>query len=511
VTTTVAADERAPEPSRGIGTEATPEKVAAAAARLGPVDALVAGILEIAGARSLSLDALLRLTSIEWSGAVTTAMVECADRPRLFINPVFVECSCNTPEKLATLLLHELSHVSMGHTKLFPRPTIAHNIAFDAVINRELLATMEGACANVRAMAALFIDEYDADQAPWFLLRPPPGWPDAPDWDASKECPAVLRRIHRRLYANPHAHRSGPVTDDERDTRHEVMYNEIVAALNGAAGPCEYGAGSEILPRLLGGHGSTDAERRMLSGGRDAFAAGVLAGILGPLSGHQPGTGGDLLTIQLAKAERRAALERCLRALFVRAFQPGGAIPNSLVLHDRISRSVDPSRDRRAPTRMALARAFGAPQPLFFNTAMVDWQAVSRDALVYLDASGSMDEILPVLHAALVPLRRALRPRIHAFSTEVRPVDDFAFDRGQLPTTGGTSITPALKHMLDQARQRHVRSALVITDGYFDMPGKQLANRIIEAGIRVHLAVGGTGSMHEGARWVASATRLPSL
>jgi hypothetical protein len=64
VTTTVAADERAPEPSRGIGTEATPEKVAAAAARLGPVDALVAGILEIAGARALSLDALLRLTSI---------------------------------------------------------------------------------------------------------------------------------------------------------------------------------------------------------------------------------------------------------------------------------------------------------------------------------------------------------------------------------------------------------------------------------------------------------------
>ena len=85
----------------------------------------------------------LRDRSIEWSREVRTACIECADRPRLLLNLEFVQRSCTTRERLTALILHELAHVSFGHTRLFPRPTPAHNVAFDALINATILAQLE--------------------------------------------------------------------------------------------------------------------------------------------------------------------------------------------------------------------------------------------------------------------------------------------------------------------------------------------------------------------------------
>jgi hypothetical protein len=126
-----------------------------------------------------------------------------------------------------------------------------------------------------------------------------------------------------------------------------------------------------------------------------------------------------------------------------------------------------------------------------------------------------MDRILPILHAALVPLRRELRPRIFAFSTKVVPVTAREFDRGRLPTTGGTSVVPVLEHAVQHAK--HVAHAggetraIVLTDGYIDMPSGQLVRAIEAHRVRVHLGVAGSGPLHADDAWVASATRLPSI
>ena len=89
-------------------------------------------------AGDLALEAFLRISRIELTDSVPTAAIECVGRPRLFLNPAFINAHCDTDERLFMLVLHEIHHVLLGHTRLFPRPTPAHNLAFDAVINAVL-------------------------------------------------------------------------------------------------------------------------------------------------------------------------------------------------------------------------------------------------------------------------------------------------------------------------------------------------------------------------------------
>ena len=86
-------------------------------------------------AASFEMETLCRLAGIVESRAIETAAVECRRHPRLLVNPDFVAEHCARDEHLFLLVMHELWHVILAHTRLYPRLTVAHNIAFDAVIN----------------------------------------------------------------------------------------------------------------------------------------------------------------------------------------------------------------------------------------------------------------------------------------------------------------------------------------------------------------------------------------
>ena len=96
-----------------------------------------------------SLEALFQLLRIELTTDVETACVQCAARPRLLINDEFVEENANTPEMLLTLLLHELHHIVLGHTRLPGRRTELDNLVFDIVINAMLCFTLTIWCADM--------------------------------------------------------------------------------------------------------------------------------------------------------------------------------------------------------------------------------------------------------------------------------------------------------------------------------------------------------------------------
>jgi hypothetical protein len=478
----------------------------AAARRLGPADRLVEGVLDLAGARSLALDALLSVSSVEWSAEITTACVECSDRPRLLLSPAFVERYCTTPERLAMLLLHELSHISLGHTRLYPRVTWTHNVAFDAVINASLLRSLVAKGIETAGYAALLEDTYDAGEAPFFLLRPPPAWPSSPGWDASADCDARLREIHHRLYAAP----LGAAAE-------QVTYTEIVTALaaSTASGAAD---GEHLLARLLGSHGGTEAERAFETSGRDARGAELLGEAISALGldgGHRAGAGGETYLQRVERRRTERALERALASLLVRVFlEDRGGTPRWREVPVP-GVSPDPSRDRRAHARRHAAGLLGAPAPLLFASPAVRRRPDRRSAGIYLDVSGSMLGLLDRLHAALVPLRRLLAAEVFVFSTEVLPVSRAAFLRGELPSTGGTSIEPVLRHLASEAARpgRAARSrrrrALVLTDGWFDSPSGDAVRRLEGAGHQVHLGVLGPGPLHDRASWVASTTRLP--
>ena len=92
-------------------------------------------LLEAFPAGSYGLMALLRLLDIVETTEVETAAVQCKPVPLLLVNPNFVEVHAATPERLLMLVMHELHHVLLGHTTLFPTATPAQNFVFDAVIN----------------------------------------------------------------------------------------------------------------------------------------------------------------------------------------------------------------------------------------------------------------------------------------------------------------------------------------------------------------------------------------
>ena len=193
---------------------------------------LTTRILDSVPAGTYAMDALLRLVDIVETGEIPTAAIQGGDQPRLLINPGFVAQHAATPERLLMLVLHELHHVILGHTRAFPVATPLDDIVFDAVIN----ALLCRADHDPRRIA-LLTDFYAADHLPDALLRPAPGWkPDRPvptSPHIARLGSPRLAAVHQALYSP-----SG------------VSYEELADALR------------EVAPRmdvagamLLGGHG----------------------------------------------------------------------------------------------------------------------------------------------------------------------------------------------------------------------------------------------------------------
>jgi hypothetical protein len=121
-----------------------------------------------------------------------------------------------------------------------------------------------------------------------------------------------------------------------------------------------------------------------------------------------------------------------------------------------------------------------------------------------------MSGILEPVHASLVPLRRLLAPRVFVFSTVVEEVSRAKFVRGQVRTTGGTSIDPVLEHLTAESRAGRVRRAVLLTDGEFSPPRAPVLRDFLGSGAQLHLGIVGTDT-HSYERWVASETRLPAV
>ena len=114
---------------------------------------------------------LLSLLEIEITPQVPTACVTLGTRSKLRINPDFVARHCQTDQRLVMLVLHELFHVLLGHTRLYERVTPVQNWAFDAVINSHLCLLFPDS-----AHTSLFRRLYKPDVFPEALLRPPEDW-----------------------------------------------------------------------------------------------------------------------------------------------------------------------------------------------------------------------------------------------------------------------------------------------------------------------------------------------
>ncbi len=430
-------------------------------------------------AASFELETLCRLAGISVSRDIETAAVTCEGRSRLLVNPDFVAAHCRRDEHLFLLVMHELWHVILAHTRLWPRPTPNHNIAFDAVINAGL-ARQHPAPEYRGFFEAL----NPADAFPALLLRPPVGWPFAPRYRRAG-LPKGADGIMRRLYPPPAAVGS-----------REPLYEEILAVLErggdadaSADGPGgrPTGNGAGTGPVLVGDHGDHCGDDDALD---DPLLGDVVRRIVGkwppppfPLAGRDSGGAVRDWTAALsppAEDVRRAfarVLRRCLGA------NPGGAVRRNRVdVPVMGGTGVWPNAaDRLAPAR----RLLGGPATLWAQPARTPARLLEQPATahVYLDVSGSMTELLPRLVGLLVPFVADGRAAAWQFSTTVEPLLLGALRRGELATTMGTSIDCVVEHLLSHPA---VRRAVVVTDGYVGPARADLARRFADAGVRLH-------------------------
>ena len=390
------------------------------------------------------LPALLQLSQIVESTDVPTAAVECRRRPRMLINPDFVAEHANTPDKLVTLVMHELHHVILGHTRLFPRVTPLDNIVFDAVINSMLCWMMPE-----RAHRALFEDFYDHADFPACFLRPPPGWlptryGDTPDAlkDPSR---AHLASLHERLYS-----------------RCGATYEELRQALSREVP-------EDLMVALLGDH-SAAGEGSSSDGGIEHRAPEFMEHIRriverwpqppNPIAGR---SASDLLkaaTVTLPPT-RRTMLTGLLRKI---AGRVGSSTMRAPQRRELDVESPLPRLDRRT----SVLRGMGM-RPMLFRHPLQHMRTGRGGELVhvYLDVSGSMSDVIGALYRAVLDCEGMVHRTVHVFSTKVVDVSFAELRAGVCPTTGGTCIECVANHM----RQHRVRRAVIVTDGFVGTPG----------------------------------------
>ncbi|MCL4747464.1 MAG: hypothetical protein KJZ83_18915 [Burkholderiaceae bacterium] len=111
---------------------------------------------------------------------------------------------------------------------------------------------------------------------------------------------------------------------------------------------------------------------------------------------------------------------------------------------------------------------------------------------VYLDLSGSMEDVLAPLYAALAGCLDLVEPVIYGFSTGIAPLTHANLRSGLRPTTGGTEIDAVSAHLLASPARR----ALVVTDGWVGRIPADHLQRMRKRRVRLAAAIsaGGDGT-----------------
>ncbi len=419
-------------------------------------------ILDCFPSGAYALNTLLRLLDVVETTEIETAAVECRADPRMLVNPEFVDRWAETPEKLLMLVMHELHHVLLGHTRFFPRATAVDNLVFDAVINA-LLCRMFPASEHT----SFFTDFYSDEEFPACLLRPAKRWsprtggPLPPGLKESKYSP--LQDPYRALYS-------------ETGASYEDLYDALRKVIT------EVCAGTVLL---IGDH--SDA------GGNLEERAPVLFDAVreivekwpqppNPIAGRSLS---NLLDSSIVRPVRRRSRREVLRSL-LRKIGGRTAGYGRVRILDEDQLTIDtplPGFDRRSAVLTALgARPLLYPRGFPIRRARRGGQKVH----VYLDVSGSIGDLKGPLYGAVLDCGEFVYPRIHLFSTVVADVTMDELRRGVCQTTGGTDISCVAVHM----QKNGIRRAAVITDGFVGKPAGQDFETLERARLGVALTSG---------------------
>lgn len=459
-------------------------------AERGAGDDLKRRILSVFPAGHYALDAFFRLVDIVLTKQVSSAAVECVAAPQLLVNPTFLEQHCRADEHLFMLVMHELHHVLLGHTRLFPRATPLDNIIFDAVINAVLCQLFPA-----EEYWSFFTNLYRADRIPDALLRPPIGWPQA--FQFPTNLPEPIQQAVRTLYS--------PAGGTYKELYDLFRDNPDLGALAGE--------GENQASILLGDHSPEGTPHRGAAAAHHPTLIGAVRAIVekwpqppNPIRGRSVGQ--KLRQKFLKLGDRQPSAERVLGRLIrqtVVARPSGGVTKRSRTQKARMIESPVPTlRDRRAMVQLGL----GATPLIFRQTVHQSSIDIERGVThLYLDVSGSTQPYWKICAAIVSPFVKKKLIRLFGFSEEVAEISPAALAKGRIQTTGGTDANCIWQHAIDQK----VEKILIITDGYVGRPTPTWRRRITEAKLMVFVALTPDGYRPDLAPIANSLTELPLI
>jgi hypothetical protein len=432
------------------------------------------------------LEKMLSLMDIEESTDIKTACVPIGGRPKIIVNPEYVAKNCDTDQKLFMLIQHELHHLLLGHTRLFKRTTLQHNIAFDAIINSMLCRSQPEP-----EWTALFRDSYSVTRFPECLLRPPKGFPREPSFPTGM--PENIQSILHTLYYSNEG-----TFFDVFDLLVKIVSVKIVAVSDAKAGLSgeasidgeETGfvisTDSDILEDLLGTH---DEDVRGLEQQDDPDLFDIVREIVGewpqppdPIKGRS--LNDVLSTVSFEKRRISNGVVEQIAHAIIRSVQVQGIDNGGLLSFESVRvQQCMPSRDRRAFAMQqvgGLVPLYAADIPKVVFT--------HNEVAIYVDVSGSMSEYPKYLLTAVNAVHRKIKVRVFVFSTVVEEIEMVDFRQRNYRTTNGTDGNIVWKHI----DENQFASAVLLTDGYLGRVAQTFTDMKTTSNIQVLLTPDGT-------------------
>ena len=437
---------------------------------------IITRILDVIPPRSFELTTFLTLFRVRFSEKTKTACVTCGESPELLLNKDFIEAHCQTNEHLFMLVMHELYHVILGHTTLFPRATEVRNLVFDAVINAILCSLFPRP-----EFTSFFTDYYPSDKMPFALLRP-----------KGEGTPLAAESALKLLYGGSD---TGTYHDVYEALLKSGCVKEMMVLLGGGRGatalPGDGRAGTPCPPHpiLLGSHNEENEE---ISREMKDLIHKIISKWPNP---DRPLQGQDLGAEECergfdADADPTIRLRRGIRRLMRRAAIPGKKEVSRRSVREMVCETATFLPDWHDRSHEAREVAFG--DALIYSTTTRLQRPSSRDnrqTFVYFDVSGSVAEEVPSVVQALLPYCRSGLCMVHVFSTVVHPASARDLAARKFSSTGGTDIDCVLKHILELPPRKRPRAAVVVTDGFTGKPDAALAERFHAAGMRLFVGL----------------------
>ena len=410
-------------------------------------------LLGIVPIGSLHMYEFLKLMDIKFDSEITkTACVTCASRPVLYLNKEFVETHCKTDEHLFMLVMHELYHIILGHTRLYDGGSIVENIAFDAIINSILCKTFKD------RKYTSFFEKLNSDESfPGCLLRP-----------MGEKTPKEYKPILHNLY------------DTDSGTYYEVfkvLLNDIDKL------------GVNFI--IIGSHDETGMNKNPLI--KKLLDKAIAKWPIEMIDRMERGMSGNpdekQINLLNAKKERIQKMNKLLKK--------AGMLSNINALSNRVhvenvyedaSTFIPNYKDRTSVAKKSL---YGS-DVIIYNTQLSNRKLVrdrKLNTLIYLDVSGSVDaelkEMIPLL---LYPYKNG-ECKLYVFSTKVYETKYKDFKNCKYKTTGGTDVNCIFEHYSKLNEKDKAKKILILTDGYIGDLDKKYKEMLKDNHIKVYFGL----------------------